>query len=158
MVIGLNLQTRAEELYRAFIEATAFGTRKIIDTFESHGIPVNEIFACGGIAQKSPFIMQTYADICNRQIRVSHLVQASAFASSIFGAAAAGAARGGYDSVSDAVTAMANRQTTPFSPRRENVAVYDSLYAVYCELHDTFGRRSKAMKTLKEMRLRLEGK
>ena len=158
MVIGLNLQTRAEELYRAFIEATAFGTRKIIDTFESHGIPVNEIFACGGIAQKSPFIMQTYADICNRQIRVSHLVQASAFASSIFGAAAAGAARGGYDSVSDAVTAMANRQTTPFSPRRENVAVYDSLHAVYCELHDTFGRRSKAMKTLKEMRLRSEGK
>jgi L-ribulokinase len=152
MIVGLNLHTRPEDIYRALIEATAFGTRKIIDTFVAHGVPVLEIFACGGIAVKSPLTMQIYADVCDREIHVSHLLQASAYASAIYGAGVADVSLGGYPSVADAVLAMANRDITTFLPIAANTAVYDTLYSVYDEMHDWLGVRSRVMKTLKSLR------
>lgn len=152
MILGLNLHTTPEEIYRALIESTAFGTRKIIETFEKYDVPVNEIFACGGISTKSPLIMQIYADVCNREIHVSNLSQASAYASAIYGATAADVSKGGYETVADAVSNMANHETITYIPNPVNKEVYDILFNIYDELHDSFGIKSRAMKTLKEIR------
>jgi L-ribulokinase len=152
MILGLNIHTSPEEIYRALIEGTAFGTKKIIETFESNGVPVLELFACGGIAVKSPLAMQIYADVCNREIHVSHLTQASACASAIYGAGVADVSLGGYPTLAEAVSDMANREITTYYPISENTITYNVLYSIYDEMHDLFGGSSNAMKTLKRMR------
>ncbi|HBE79320.1 MAG TPA: ribulokinase [Firmicutes bacterium] len=157
MILGLNLHTTPEEIYRALIEATAFGTRKIIKTYESYGVPVNELFACGGIATKSPLIMQIYADVCNKDIHVSNLPQTSAYASAIYGATAAGVSRGGYGKVADAAAVMGNHQKKTYSPNPANTRIYDTLFSIYEEMHDFMGIQSNAMKKLKEIRNEVGG-
>jgi L-ribulokinase len=157
MILGLNLHTTLEEIYRALIEATAFGTREIIKTFETYGVPVDELFACGGIPTKSPLAMQIYADVCNKDIHVSNLPQTSAYASAIYGATAAGASRGGYNKVADAVAAMGNHEKKIYSPIPENVKSYDVLFGIYEEMHDFMGIQSNAMKKLKEIRKEMGG-
>lgn len=157
MILGLNLHTTPEEIYRALIEATAFGTRKIIKTFETYGIPVAELFACGGIAVKSPLAMQIYADVCQKDIHVSNLTQTSAYASAIYGAAAAGDSRGGHETIAAAVAAMGNHQRKTYSPNPENTGVYDELFGIYEEMHDFAGITSHAMKKLKAIRKEMGG-
>ena len=85
MLLGMTLSTKPEEIYRALIEATAYGTRKIIETFETNRVPIHELFACGGIASKDPFMMQIYADVTNREIRISDSAQTVALGSAMFG-------------------------------------------------------------------------
>ncbi len=153
MIVGLTLQTRAEDIYRALIEGTAYGTRKIIETFRNNGVPVNEFFASGGIAQKNPLVMQIYADVINMPVKVGGGSQGPALASAIFGAVAAGSERGGYDDVFEAGQAMGKLNDKVYYPNPENTKVYDSLYKEYETLYHYFGVEFKGiMKRLKGLR------
>ncbi len=153
LFVGMTLQTRPEELMRALIEATAFATRLIFDNFAEHGIPVHRFVAAGGIARKDPFTMQLYADVLGIDIRIAGSTQIPALGSAIYAAAAAGSARGGYDSLSSAVDAMQNVSDTVYHPNPEATAVYDRLYAEYLRLHDYFGRgENDVMKRLRAIR------
>ena len=106
LMIGMTLATRPEEIYRALIEATAYGTRAIVENFEAHGVRVDALYACGGIAKKNPLMMQIYADVLRREIRVARSSQAPALGSAMFGAVAAGREAGGYGSIVEAARAM----------------------------------------------------
>lgn len=151
--LGMNLLTKPEELYRALIEATAFGKRKIIDTFEQSGVPVNELYACGGLPEKNKMLMQIFADITNKPIRISASSQTPALGSAMFGALAAGSSAGGYDSIVEAANNMAKLKDEVFIPIEENVKVYEYLYKEYELLHDYFGRGANdVMKRLKKIK------
>jgi len=153
VIVGLTLLTKPEEIYRALLEATAYGTRTIIDAFQSSGVPVNEVYACGGLPQRNRLLMQIYADVTNREIKVADSKQTPAVGAAMFGAVAAGSARGGYDSVVDAAKAMARVREESFRPIPANVAVYERLYQEYRRLHDYFGRGGNdVMKRLKALK------
>jgi L-ribulokinase len=153
MMLGMTLQTRPHEMYRALVEATAFGTRKIIQNFENSGVRVDEFIAAGGIAEKSPFMMQIYADIIRKPIRISGSAQGPALGSAIFGAVAAGKTAGGYDDVFEAARAMGKLSDVTYTPDSKNAELYDLLYAEYDALHDYFGRGANdVMKRLKSIR------
>ena len=140
LLLGLTLNTKPEDIYRALIEATAFGTRVIIETFEKNGLPIEELYACGGMPHKDRLLMQIYADVTGREIKVASSRQASALGAAMFGAIAAGSEAGGYDSIEDAVAHMASLEKKTYLPISENVEVYNQLYAEYRKLHDYFGR------------------
>jgi L-ribulokinase len=154
VIVGYSLLTKPEEVYRTLLEATAFGTRKIIDAFHSNGVPVDEVYACGGLPQRNGLLMQIYADVTNREIKIADSKQTPAIGAAMFGAVAAGSAKGGYDNVVDAAKAMARVREETFKPIPANVAVYERLYQEYSTLHDYFGRGSndvmKRLKTLKD--------
>ncbi len=154
LLIGETLATRPHEIYRALIEATAFGTRMIIDTFHQAGVPVNQIVACGGLQERNELLMQIYADVCGRELSVSGSPQTPALGAAMFGAVAAGAAAGGYDSIFDAAGKMARLGPRTYRPDPAGGAVYERIYAEYARLHDLFGRAGgdAAMKTLREIR------
>jgi L-ribulokinase len=155
LLVGATLATRAPEVYRALIEATAFGTRVIIDAFESNGVAVNEIVACGGLPDRNPLLMQIYADVTGREFGVAASSQTPALGSAMFGAVAAGAGEGGYDSIVEAAGRMARLRDETFRPNPAHREVYDELYREYCALHDYFGRGANdAMKRLKAIRAR----
>jgi L-ribulokinase len=139
LIVGLTLATRAEDIYRALIEATAFGTRKIIETFETQGIPVNTLVATGGIAEKNAQLMQIYANITGKEIFVGKSSQAVALGSAMFGAVAAGKNRGGFSSIQEASTVIGGIRDQSFAPDQAAQEVYDSLYQKYLLLHDYFG-------------------
>jgi len=140
VILGLTLTTAPEDIYRALIEATAFGTKKIVETYESSGIVIRDITAAGGMPQKNPFLMQVYADVLNKPIFVAGTAQACAVGSAIYAAVAAGESRGGHRDVASAVAAMARESIASYDPIPENVAVYEKLYREYEILHDYFGR------------------
>lgn len=153
MMLGMTLRTRPEEMYRALIEATAYGTRKIIETFEASGVPVYEFYASGGIAQKDPMTMQIYADVINKPVKIGYSSNGPALGSAIFGAVAAGKENGGYDSIFEAADAMGRVRDTVYHPIKENSEIYDKLYGEYTILHDYFGRGANdVMKRLKQIR------
>jgi len=153
VLIGATLATTPEEIYRALIEATAYGTRVIVDTFEANGVPINEIVACGGLAEKSPLILQIYADVTGRTFRVSGSDQTPALGSAMFGAVAAGAEAGGHDTIEDAARAMASLKDEAYRPNPSNQETYDVLYGEYLRLHDLFGRGGDdVMKVLRRLR------
>lgn len=153
LLIGATLATKPEEIYRALVESTAYGTRKIIETFEQNGVPVNEFFAAGGIADKNPFIMQIYADIINKKIKISGSPQAPALGSAMFGAVAAGKNKGGFDTIIDAAKRMSKVKKEFYSPIPENVEIYNELYKEYTILHDYFGKgENDVMKRLKNIK------
>lgn len=156
VMLGMTLLTKPEEIYRALIEATAYGTRAIIDQFESNGLPIRELYAAGGISQKDEMTMQIYADVTNREIRIAGSTQAPALGSAMWGAVAAGAAKGGFDTIQDAAEKMARLKDVVYRPNPENVKLYDELYAEYKTLHDYFGRGSNdVMKRLKALKKRV---
>lgn len=140
MLLGLTLNTKPEEIYRALVEATAFGTRMIIETFVNNGLPIEELYACGGMPHKDKMLMQIYADVTVREIKVASSCQASALGAAMFGALAAGSEAGGYDSIEDAVEHMASLEEKTFIPIRENEQTYNRLFTEYKKLHDYFGR------------------
>ncbi|MGG0716252.1 ribulokinase [Robertmurraya massiliosenegalensis] len=153
IILGLNLQTKAEEIYRALIEATAFGTKKIIDEFRNNGVDIHELYACGGLPQKNKLFMQIYADITNMEIRISASTQTPALGSAMFAAVAAGEERGGYSSIVEAAKYMAKLQDKVYRPIKRNITIYEQLYREYCKLHDYFGRgENEVMKTLKRIK------
>jgi L-ribulokinase len=135
------------------IEATAFGTRTIIEAFNKKGVPVNELVTCGGLPEKNMLLMQIYADVTGVELKVTASTQTPALGSAMFGAVAAGAARGGYASIFDAAKRMARLKKETFKPIPSNQKVYDKLYAEYVTLHDYFGRGSNdVMKRLKQLK------
>jgi L-ribulokinase len=153
MLLGATLATRPEEIYRALIEATAYGTRIIIETLESNGVPVNEIVATGGLPDRNKLLMQIYADVTGRPIHIADTSQGGALGSAMHGAVAAGKEAGGYDSILEASQHMARLRDEAYQPIAEDKRVYDQLYAEYVTLHDYFGRGANdVMKRLKALR------
>jgi L-ribulokinase len=153
LLLGATLATKAEEIYRALIEATAYGTRIIIETFDQNGVPVNEIVATGGLPDRNKLLMQIYADVTGRPIHIAETRQGGAFGSAMHGAVAAGKAAGGYDTIADASQRMARLRDEAYHPIPENKQVYDRLFAEYVTLHDYFGRgANNAMKRLKQLK------
>lgn len=153
MMLGMTLQTKPEEIYRALIEATAYGTRMIIETFRENGVNVNEFYASGGISQKDPMTMQIYADVIKMPVKIAGSAQGPAFGSAIFASVAAGSAAGGYDSIFEAARAMGKVKDKIYYPIEENSCIYDKLFAEYKTLHDYFGRgQNDVMKRLKELK------
>jgi L-ribulokinase len=121
-------------------------------------VPVSEFYAAGGIAEKNPFVMQIYADVINREIKISGSPQAPALGSAMFGAVAAGKAAGGFDTIQEAAAVMAKVKPQTYRPVAENVKTYDRLYAEYRLLHDYFGRGANdVMKRLKMIRKEVRG-
>jgi len=153
LLFGATLATKAPEMYRALIEATAFGTRVIVEAFDQNGVPVNELVACGGLPEKNKLLMQIYADVTGREIKVTASKQTPALGSAMFGAVAAGCAAGGYDSIFEAAQHMAHLKKETFKPIPANQQVYDKLYAEYVALYDYFGRGANdVMKRLKQLK------
>ncbi len=153
MILGCTLLTKPEEIYRALIEATAYGTRLIVETFRESGVPIKELYAAGGIAEKNKLMMQIYADVTNMEIRIAGSTQAPALGSAMFGALAAGRNRSGYDSIVETAKHMSKVKKEYFKPIPENVKIYDKLYAEYKILHDYFGRGANdVMKRLKKIK------
>jgi L-ribulokinase len=138
LLMGQTLQTEPHEIYRALLEATGFGALAIIDRIEEYGVPVKEVVNCGGLAIKSTLLMQIYADITGRPMKVSRSEQTPALGAGIFAAVAAGKPLGGYDSVADAQKAMTGTGRE-YVPIKENHKVYRELYRLYRQLHDGFG-------------------
>jgi len=153
LLLGCTLATKPEEIYRALIEATAYGTRIIIETFEKSGVAVNEIVATGGLPDRNKLLMQIYADVTGREFRVAASKQAAALGSAMFAAVAAGKDAGGYDTIFEAAKHMAHLQDIIYRPIPAHQAVYDQLYDEYMKLHDYFGRgENNVMKRLKRIR------
>jgi L-ribulokinase len=154
LMLGMTLATTAAEMYRALIEATAFGTRVIVDAFEKGGIRIDRVVACGGLPERNKMLMQIYADVTGRSLRVAASAQTPALGSAMFAAVAAGSAAGGYATIQAAAAKMAHLREGSYEPIEANRRVYDVLYAEYVRLHDLFGRGGDpAMKTLKRVRL-----
>lgn len=154
MILGMTLTTKPEEIYRALIEATAFGTRIIVETFREYGVPVNEFYAAGGIAKKDPMTMQIYSDVLNLPIKIAGSDEGGALGSAIFGAVAAGKANGGYDDVYSAAAKLGKVMDFTYEPIPKNVELYNKLFKEYKILHDYFGKgENDVMKRLKKIRL-----
>ncbi|BFH12416.1 ribulokinase [Paenibacillus melissococcoides] len=153
-MFGMTTATTAEEMYKALVEAVAFGKRMIIENFVRHGVPIRKIVATGGIAEKSPFIMQTFADIIGMPIHVAATQQGTAMGAAMLGAVAAGSQHGGYDSIQQAGQAMGGGIKKTYEPNGEHRDIYDQLYAQYVQLHDYFGRNEDSpIKRLKAIKL-----
>jgi L-ribulokinase len=138
MILGQTLHTTPPEIYRALVEATAFGALAIIDRIEESGVQINEVINCGGLAIKNSMLMQIYADITNKPMKVSGSEQTPALGAAIFGAVAAGEKAGGYNSIEIAQKAMTGTDKV-YEPIAKNHEVYKKLYKLYKQLHDGFG-------------------
>jgi L-ribulokinase len=154
LLIGATLATRAPEIYRAMIEATAYGTRMIIEAFEERGIPINQLIAAGGLPEKNALLVQIYADVTGKPMYLSGSPQAPALGSAMHAAVAAGA----YPNIQAAAEKMGKLKPTPVNPIPENQKVYDRLYADYKTLYDYFGRgNNDVMKRLKQIKREVLG-
>jgi len=144
LLLGQTLYTTPAEIYRALIEATAFGALTIINRFEEYGVAIHEVVACGGIAEKNPVVMQIYADVLGRPIKVSRSSQTCALGAAIAGAVAAGSAAGGHMDFATAQKAMTGLKPKSFRPQPSANQVYRQIYPLYKQLHDAFGTSSGA--------------
>jgi L-ribulokinase len=150
LILGMTLATQAEDVYRALIEATAYGTRKIIETFAESGLAVNEYIAAGGLV-KNPVVMQIYADVLRMPLHVIRSDQGPAVGSAMHAAVAAGA----FPDIHAAADAMGGMRRDAFVPDERRADAYDALYAHYSKLHDHFGRGGDdVMHRLRELRPR----
>jgi L-ribulokinase len=138
LVMGQTLHTGAAEIYRALMEATAFGALTIIDRIGEYGVAVREVVNCGGLAVKSPLLMQIYADVAGRPMKISQSDQTPALGAAMFGAVAAGKLSGGYDAIEEAQQRMAGTRKV-YLPIPAHQEVYKKLYVLYRQLHDSFG-------------------
>lgn len=154
VVLGLNLSTRPEEIYRALLESTAFGTRVIVDQFQEFGISIEKLVISGGIALKSPLMMQMYADICRLPVTVRNSLEVAARGAALLGAVAAGSSSGGFDSIEDASMQLPPEVLRTYHPYSNNSEVYERVYQVYRKAYDFFGRQQpELLHELKEMRV-----
>jgi L-ribulokinase len=151
-ILGLTLSSTPAEIQRALIEATAFGTKIIVDSYIDNKVPVTELVACGGLSQVD-VIMQIFADILELPLKAASSGQAVALGSAIFGAVAAGRAHGGFDTVSEAVKKMTKPSARTFTPNPEASKVYRELFSIYKRCHDIFGKEEpQLMKNLKQIK------
>lgn len=153
MLLGMTLQTKPEDIYRALIEATAYGTRMIAENYRENGVPVEAFYASGGISQKDPMTMQIYADVLNMPVKIAGAEHGPAYGAALFGAVAGGA----FADIFEAARRLGKVKDTVYIPDPADAAAYDRLFAEYRLLHDYFGRggndvmkRLKAMKQNKE--------
>jgi len=159
LLLGQTLHTEAHEVYRALIEATAFGALTIIKRIEEYGVRVTEIVNCGGLASKNSLLMQIYADVTGRPMKVSRSDQTCALGAAIFGAVAAGE----FKTVADAQAAVCGVRDAVYEPIPENQAAYAEMYKLYRQLHDAFGaadwsgKMTNVMKELIAIRERQRG-
>ncbi|HPD31957.1 MAG TPA: FGGY-family carbohydrate kinase, partial [Phycisphaerae bacterium] len=163
LLVGQTLHTTRAEVYRALIEGSAMGARMIMERLEEYGVKVEEVINCGGIAEKSPLVMQIYADVTGRPMKISRSAQTCALGAAIFGAVVAGSATGGYDSVEAAQARMCGLKPKLYKPDAKRHEVYNQLFKLYRQLHDAFGttgyRESlhNVMKDLLAVRDRVRG-
>ena len=154
LLLGQTLHTKPEEIYRALIEATAFGALTIINRFEEYGVKISEVINCGGIAEKNPLLMQIYADVTGREMKISRSAQTCALGSAIAGAVVAGKVAGGFDNFADAQAKMCGMKDISYKPNPQNHKIYRQLYVLYKQLHDAFGLQSwsgKLANVMKEL-------
>lgn len=139
LILGQTLRTTRAEIYRVLIEATAFGARAIVERIREHGVPIDRVVCCGGIAEKNDLFMQIYADVIGEPMLIAGSPQTPALGAAISAAVTAGSAAGGYDDwtlAQDRMTALKEKRFMPDPAAR---GVYDELYGMYRELHDAFG-------------------
>ena len=141
LLVGQTLHTKPHEIYRALIESTAFGALAIIDRVEEYGVQINEIINCGGLATKNPLLMQIYADVTNRPMKVSKSEQTPALGAAIFAAVSAGEQISGFKDIYAAQEVMTGTKDI-FNPIPENYKTYKRIYSIYRQLHDGFGTKS----------------
>lgn len=159
MILGMNLLTRPEEIYMALIEATAFGTRVIIDQFEDSGVPVETVVLSGGIPMKNPMIVQVYADVLGKELRLAGSAQTCALGAAILGIAAAPEEVTGYRNANEVAARLGSMQDVVIRPNPENVRAYEKLYEEYKLLLEYFGKgRNDVMKRLAALRDEVRGR
>jgi L-ribulokinase len=154
LLLGATLTTSPADVYRSLLEATVFGTRVIIDAFEAAGVAVNDIVAGGGLPYQNRLLMQLTADITGREVRVAGTNQAGALGSAMFGALAAGASGGGYDTITEAAAHMAHLGPDVYRPVTGDRVGWDEAYGLYRELHDTMARQDSVMRRLRALQAR----
>jgi L-ribulokinase len=153
VILGMTLITKPEEIYRALIEATAYGTRTIIDDFNQHGVSVEELYACGGLPEKNKMLMQIYSDVSGLPVKIAKSSQTPALGAAMFGAVAAGKEQGGFDDIFEAARKIPKLKDEEYKPIAANAEIYEKLYQEYKTLHDYFGRGANdVMKRLKAIR------
>lgn len=149
LILGLTLQTRPEEILRAIVEATAFGTKAIIDTFRGEGVPVEHLYACGGIAQKNPVVMQIFSDVLGMEIHVSGVEQTAAYGAALYGAMAAQI----YPSFQRCIQTLARPAQTVYRPEEARHKTYETLYTKYRYLYNLFGSENpELMHSLRDLK------
>lgn len=152
VLIGMSLNTKPEEIYRSLIEATAYGTRQILELYEKNEIVVDEIICSGGIALKNPMLMQIYADVLGKHLKVADSDQAAALGSAIYAALSAGKKNGGYDIYQEAVQRMSKVKDLIYSPDNKNHKIYNKLYSVYKNYSKIMGKTNRdIIRSLKEI-------
>ena len=160
LLVGQTLYSTPAEIYRSLIEATAFGARAIIERIEAYGVPIDTIVCCGGIAEKNPLLMQIYADVTGREMRVAGSSQACALGSAVAAAVLAGTEAGGHATFPEAQKAMTRWKPEVYRADTARHATYTELFGLYGKLHDAFGGVTQAadlstiMKDLLEIRTR----
>jgi L-ribulokinase len=135
-IFGLGLQTTREQIYRALLESIAFGSRRIMDNFEEHGLVLSEVVACGGIAERSPLMMQLLADTSGRLVHVPEVSEIPARGAALFGAVAAGV----FDDIGSAIEATRPKRVRTYEPDLEAKKTYDRVYEIYRTLYEMLGR------------------
>ena len=145
VIVGLTLNTKPEDIYRAILESTAFGTKSIVDIYEKNGVCVDEVYAAGGISRKNEFLMQMYSDVLGKKIKVTSSTQAAAKGSAIF----ASVAGGHFDNAKSAVAALSDGIAKIYEPNLNNTEKYKKLYDAYLSLSQYFAKASNIMKSLK---------
>jgi L-ribulokinase len=158
LLIGATLATKPEEIYRALLESTAFGTRVIIGHFEEYEVPVSDIVAIGGLPGRNKLLMQIFADVTGRSINVAGTEQGGALSAAMHAAVAVGPAMGGYESITEATKQMTRLSDQVYQPIPDHTRIYDQLYIEYLTLHDYFGRgENDVMKRLKKIKAEVRG-
>ncbi|MEN1967882.1 ribulokinase [Lentibacillus sp. N15] len=155
LIVGLTLTSQPEDIYRAYMEATAFGAKIIVKNYEEGGIQINDILACGGLPQRNECLMQIYADVLNHSINVFSTEYAPAIGAAMLGATAAGKSSGGFDNVHDAVKQMQQPVLKTYHPIKKHVQIYEELFNIYKQLHNHFGYEN-IMKKLKSVSTQIQ--
>ncbi len=155
LLLGQTLHTTRAEVYRALIEATAFGARAIVERLREHGVPIERVVCCGGIAEKNDVFMQIYADVIGHPMLIAGSAQTPALGAAIAAAVVAGEARGGHAGFERAQEQMTSLKEKRFTPGNDAARVYDELYGMYRELHDSFGGLAEANADLPSFMKRL---
>jgi L-ribulokinase len=153
LILGYSLETKPEEVYRTILEATAFGTRKIFETFIASGVPINEIIVAGGESTSNKLLLNILANVTRTEMKVAKSENPAALGAAIYGATAAGESSGGYGTIQEACKKMANLSSKSYVPNNNDKKTYNRLYSEYTLLHDYFGYgHNNAMKRLNNLR------
>jgi L-ribulokinase len=143
LILGQTINTTDYEIYRALIEATAFGALKIIERIESYGIKIKRVINCGGIAHKNPLFMQIYANVINRPMEISESEETVALGAAIMGGYCPLKGTSGFETVEAIQKRVCRVKEKIYSPQPDEVGVYKELYQMYSTLHDAFGIRKE---------------